>query len=128
MGRRYYFTTIRKIELLIRNKYYKIIAGVKDMEEKEIEQRIDDVVNEIQLESILQESKGKLEEKLERYDKNRKGLNSSLQGHRFQAYQLGKSKKIKEECIYIGIKCIRVSILIILGLLIYQFLIRPLFS
>lgn len=95
------------------------------MEEKEIGQRIDDAVNEIPLESILQESKDKLEEKLERYDKNREGLNSSLQRHRLQAYKLGKAKNTKEKCIYLGIKCIRVSILIMLGLLIYQFLIRP---
>ena len=98
------------------------------METKEIEQRINDAVNEIPLESILQESKDKLEEKLERYDKNRKGLNSSLQRHRLQAYKLGKTKNIKEKCIYIGIQCIRIFILIMLGLLIYQFLIRPLFS
>lgn len=98
------------------------------MEEKEIEQRIDDAVNEIPLESILQESKDTLEEKLERYDKNREGLIRSRQRHRLQAYQLGKSKKTKEKCIDLGIKCIRVGILIMLVLLIYQFLIRPLFS
>ena len=98
------------------------------METKEIEQRIADAINEIPLESILQESKDKLEEKLERYDKNRKGLNSSLQRHRLQAYKLGKTKNIKEKCIDFGIECILAGILIMLGVLIYQFLIRPLFS
>lgn len=98
------------------------------MELEEIEQRIDDAVNEIPLESILQESKDKLEEKLERYDKNRKGLNSSLQRHRLQAYKLGKTKNIKEKSIYLGIKCFRVSVLIMLAVLMYQFIIRPLFS
>ena len=99
-----------------------------DMEEKEIEQRIDDAVNEIPLESIMQESKGKLEEKLERYDMNRDSLNSSLQKHRLQAYHLSKAKKTKKEWISLGEKCIRLGILIMLGILIYQFLIRPLFG
>lgn len=98
------------------------------MEEKEIEQRINDAVNEIPIKEILQESENKLKEKLERYEKNKEGLNSSLLRHRLQAYKLGKAKKTKKKWIAFGIKCIRAGILIMLGLLIYQFLIRPLFG
>ena len=96
------------------------------METKEIEQRIDDAVNEIPLESILQESKNKLEVKLERYEENREGLIRSRQRHRLQAYQLGKAKNTKEKCIDFGIECIFAGIFIMLGVLIYQFIIRPL--
>lgn len=96
------------------------------METKDIEQRIYDAVNEIPLKSILQESKNKLEEKLERYEKNKPSFYSRQR--RIQAYYLHKAKNTKEKCIDLGIECILAGILIMLGVLIYQFIIRPLFS
>ncbi len=61
------------------------------MEEKEIEQRIADAVNEIPLNEILQESKDNLKVKLERFEKNwnpHRGRN-----WRLKARKLRKAKK-----------------------------------
>ena len=98
------------------------------MEINEIEQRIDDAVNEIPLESILKESRDKLEEKLERYEKNRKGLNRSSQRHRLQAYKLGNAKSTKKQWIAFGKSCIRLGVLIMLCVFVYQFFLKSLFG
>ena len=97
------------------------------METKEIEQRIANAVNEIPIKEILQESKDNLKIKLERYEKNKPSF-YSRQRRRIQAYYLHKAKNTKEKCIDFGIECILAGILIMLGVLIYQFIIRPLFS
>lgn len=68
------------------------------MEEKEIEQRIADAVNEIPLNEILQESKDNLKVKLERFEKN---WNPHRGRHwRLKARNLRKAKK---ECFVLSI-------------------------
>ena len=62
------------------------------METKEIEQRIADAVNEIPIESILQESKNTLKIKLERFERNR----SLRKGHNWRI-KAAKLRKAKEE-------------------------------
>lgn len=92
------------------------------MEVKEIEQRIDDAVNEIPLESILQESKNTLKIKLERYDENRKNKNFYW---RLKAASLRRAKYIKEDFFVLGIK---VGVLTAFSILVYQFIIKNLFN
>lgn len=94
------------------------------MEEKEIGQRIDDAVNEIPLESILQESKDKLEEKLQRYDENRKKKKNGS-NWRLKAARLRRSKYSKEDLFVFGIEA---GILIVCSIFAYQFIIKNLFN
>ena len=97
------------------------------METKEIEQRIDDAVNEIPLKEILQDSKNTLKIKLERFEENRKYKRNGI-SRRIKAAMLQKAKNRQNEILDFGMKCIQVGLLIMLGVLIYQFIIRPLFS
>ena len=97
------------------------------MEDKEIEQRIDDAVNEIPLESILQESKNRLETKIERYDENRKNKHFG-QNWRYKAIKLRNAQMTNKKYVAFGMKCIKIIVLIMLCMLVYQLLLRHLFS
>ena len=97
------------------------------MEDKEIEQRIDDAVNEIPLESILQESKNKLEEKMERYEKYKPNFYNRAK-RRIQAHNMHKAKNIKNKCIALGVGFVRLGILIVLGIFVYHFIIQKFFN
>ena len=94
------------------------------MELKEIKQRIDDAVNEIPLESILQESKEKLELKLQRYDENRQKKKNGY-NWRLKAASLRRAKYSKEDFFVLGIET---GVLIVFSIFAYQFIIKNLFN
>ncbi len=93
------------------------------MEEKEIEQRMNDARDNIPLKEELEESKKKLEDKLERYEENKPNLYNSAK-RRTKAFKLSKAKNIKNKCLTLCRKSIRIGILIVLGVFLYQLIIR----
>ena len=84
-------------------------------------------MNEIPLESILQESKDKLEVKLKRYEKYKPNPSNSAK-RRINAYNMQKTKNMKNKLIALGIKLIRLGILIVLGIFVYHFIIQKFFN